>query len=243
MRLTTHLDWARALNEKDPTRALYHQGQIDLLTPIFKAYATDQAFQVAATAIQTYGGAGFLRDHPVEQYCRDAKIFSIYEGTNHIQALDLIGRKLRQQGGKPVFDFLGEVGKLLETQAKHPRFAASVAELAKAHAAVGQVLGKVMEWGKAGDRAMPQRMANHVLEMLAEVAVAALLLEGALIAHDRLPAVAAGHPDHAFYEGKCMAAIYYALNVLPGVRSKADIVMAADRSPLDIADDAFASVD
>ena len=109
--------------------------------------------QVAATAIQTYGGAGFLRDHPVEQYCRDAKIFSIYEGTNHIQALDLIGRKLRQQGGKPVFDFLGEVGRMLATHAEHPRLGAAVAELAKAHAAVGQTLGKIMEWGQAGDRA------------------------------------------------------------------------------------------
>jgi alkylation response protein AidB-like acyl-CoA dehydrogenase len=242
LRLTTHLDWSRALNEKDPTRALYHQGQVDLLTPIFKAYATDQAFQVAATAIQTYGGAGFLRDHPVEQYCRDAKIFSIYEGTNHIQALDLIGRKLRQQGGKPVFDFLGEVGKQIETLGKHPRLAAAVAELARANGAVGQTLGKIMEWGQAGDRAMPQRMANHVLEMLAEVAVASLLLDGAAIAHEKLASTPAEHPDHAFYEGKVHAAVYYALNVLPGARFKADVIAAGDRSPLDIPDAAFATV-
>ena len=62
--------------------------------PLVKAYGSDQAFRVCETAIQTYGGAGYTRDYPVEQYCRDAKIFSIYEGTNHIQAMDLVGRKL-----------------------------------------------------------------------------------------------------------------------------------------------------
>ena len=64
-----------------------------------KAYGSDQAFRLARPAIQVYGGAGYLKDYPVEQYCRDAKIFSIYEGTNHIQAMDLVGRKLGQAGG------------------------------------------------------------------------------------------------------------------------------------------------
>ena len=64
-----------------------------------KAYGSDQAFRVCETAIQVHGGAGFTRDYPVEQYCRDAKIFSIYEGTNHIQSIDLVARKLMQAGG------------------------------------------------------------------------------------------------------------------------------------------------
>ena len=67
-------------------------------------------FRVCETAIQTYGGAGYTRDYPVEQYCRDAKIFSIYEGTNHIQAMDLVGRKLGQAGGANLQAFLGDVG-------------------------------------------------------------------------------------------------------------------------------------
>ncbi|HTU63384.1 MAG TPA: acyl-CoA dehydrogenase family protein, partial [Polyangiales bacterium] len=112
--LTMHVDRAEALKTSDPDRAAYHRGQVDLLVPLFKAYGTDQGFQVAATAIQTYGGAGFLKDHPVEQYCRDAKIFSIYEGTNHIQAMDLVGRKLRQQGGKPALDFLSDIQRFID---------------------------------------------------------------------------------------------------------------------------------
>ncbi len=89
----------------DKERAEYHQGQVDLLVPLLKAYGSDQAFQICATAIQVYGGAGYLQDWPVEQYCRDSKIFSIYEGTNHIQAMDLVGRKLMQRGGANVQAF------------------------------------------------------------------------------------------------------------------------------------------
>ena len=80
--------------------------------PLVKAYGSRQAFRVCATAIQVYGGAGYLKDYPVEQYCRDSKIFSIYEGTNHIQAMDLVGRKLGQRGGANFQAFLGDVGRL-----------------------------------------------------------------------------------------------------------------------------------
>jgi hypothetical protein len=240
--LTSHLDRAEVLAESDPDRASYHRGQVDLLTPIFKSYATDQGFQIAATAIQAYGGAGFLMDHPVEQYCRDAKIFSIYEGTNHIQALDLVGRKLRQAGGKPVLDFLSDMGRFLEANADHPRLAGAVVELRKAQESTGGVLGELAKWGKAGKLELTSFYANRVLEMLAELTVCWLLLEGAVIAHEALAKVDPAHPDHAFYLGKCHAAVYYAMNVVPGVTSKASIVAKQDRSALDIPEAAFATV-
>ena len=96
-RRTTRTRCARSTG-KDEQKVAYHQGQVDLLVPLVKAYGSDQGFRVCETAIQTYGGAGYTRDYPVEQYCRDAKIFSIYEGTNHIQAMDLVGRKLGPGG-------------------------------------------------------------------------------------------------------------------------------------------------
>ncbi|RMH36839.1 MAG: acyl-CoA dehydrogenase, partial [Deltaproteobacteria bacterium] len=99
LKLCAHTDRERLLAGKDDEQAAYHKGQVDLLVPIVKAYSSDQAFRVCETAIQVFGGAGYLRDHPVEQYLRDSKIFSIYEGTNHIQAMDLVGRKLPQRGG------------------------------------------------------------------------------------------------------------------------------------------------
>src|SRR5260370_37883890 len=97
--LASHLDRASQLAGTDDEKAAYHRGQVELLTPLVKSYASDEAFRICGQAIQIYGGAGYLKDHPVEQYCRDSKIFSIYEGTNHIQAMDLVGRKMAQAGG------------------------------------------------------------------------------------------------------------------------------------------------
>ena len=242
LRLTSHIDWAAVLKDKDPDKAAYHRGQVDLLTPIFKSYATDQGFQIAATAIQTYGGAGFLKDHPAEQYCRDAKIFSIYEGTNHIQALDLVGRKIKAAGGRAVMDFLAEVGSFCEEQAANPVLGKAVAELQKASAAIGPTIMKLMEWGQSGKVEQSPLVANRVLEMMAELTVGLFLLEGAVIAQVKLAQTAAGHPDHAFYTGKLHSAVYYGLNVVPGVRHKAEIIGLEDRSALDIPDAAFATV-
>jgi alkylation response protein AidB-like acyl-CoA dehydrogenase len=240
--LNSHRDRALALAKSDPDRAAYHRGQVDLLVPLFKSYATDQGFQIAATAIQTYGGAGFLKDHPAEQYCRDAKIFSIYEGTNHIQALDLVGRKLRQQGGKPVLDFLGDIARFVETNAAHPRLAKAVAELKRAHDAAGKLLTLLMSWGSSNKLELTSLAANRILEAIAELSVGWLLLEGAVIASARLRDVAEGVPDHSFYTGKVYAAQYFALNVLPGVVSKAEILKSEDVSPLEIPDAAFATL-
>jgi alkylation response protein AidB-like acyl-CoA dehydrogenase len=240
--LTMHSDWAIALADENPDKAAYHRGQVDLLTPIFKSYATDQSFLVASTAIQTFGGHGFLRDHPVEQYCRDSKIFAIYEGTNHIQALDLVGRKLRQAGGKAVLDFLGEVGALAEQHEKHPKLGSAMLELRKAHAAVTQTVTLLREWTAKEEYELPQLVANRVLDSMAELAVARLLLEGALIAEERLSGLSQSHPDHAFYTGKIYAAINFALNTLPSARHRAEIIAAGDRSALEIPDAAFATL-
>jgi hypothetical protein len=242
IKLALHYDLALVLAGTDEAKALYHQGQVDLLTPIVKAYCSDQAFRITELAIQTYGGAGYVQDHPVEQYCRDAKIFSIYEGTNHIQALDLIGRKVRSAGGRAVMDFLAEVSRFCEEHAADARLGAAVAELQKASAAVGPTIMKLMEWGQAGRVEQPPLVANRVLEMLAEVAVGLLLLQGAAVALAKLPSTSADHPDHAFYTGKVHAAVYYALNVVPGARHKAEIIALGDQSALEIPDAAFATV-
>src|SRR5204862_1011546 len=116
------IDHAHALEATGGDRALaeYHIGQLDLLVPLVKAYGSDQAFLICATAIQVYGGAGYLHDWPVEQYCRDSKVFSIYEGTNHIQAMDLVGRKLMQRSGANVQAFGKDVAAFVAAHKEHP---------------------------------------------------------------------------------------------------------------------------
>ena len=137
VKLAHHTDCARALSDRDEAKAAYHQGQVDLLVPLVKAYGSDQGFRVCETAIQTYGGVGYTRDFPVEQYCRDAKIFSIYEGTDHIQAMDLVGRKLGQAGGANLRAFLADIGQFVRQTATHPTLGPAAKTLSFAQEALG----------------------------------------------------------------------------------------------------------
>jgi hypothetical protein len=241
VKLAHHQDQANLLAGDDEAAAAYHAGQVDLLVPLVKAYGTDQGFRICETAIQTFGGAGYTRDHPVEQYCRDSKIFSIYEGTNHIQAMDLVGRKLPQAGGANFAAFVADVLRFVERHREHPALAADVGRLETAARALSAGAGKVQGWLQAGEMAMVALMANRFLEMMSEVAVAWVLLDGAVIAHLKAKDLSEGHPDASFYAGKVHAASWFARNTLPGVEQKARQMEAEDRSALDIPDAAFAT--
>jgi hypothetical protein len=240
VKLTMHED-RRRMATNDAERA-YHQGQVDLLVPIVKAYGSDQAFRICETAIQTYGGAGYTRDYPVEQYCRDAKIFSIYEGTNHIQSMDLVGRKLGQAGGANFQAYVGDIAKFVAAHREHPRLGPSVKALGSAQEMLGAAAMKLLMWFQTGNMSMVPLYANRFLEMMSEVTVAWMLLDAAVIANAALAKTAADHPDHAFYEGKVQAAIYYAKSVLPAAELKARLMQDEDRAPLDIPDGGFATV-
>jgi hypothetical protein len=242
IKLTTHQDAAIALAGKDDAKVAYHQGQVDLLVPLVKAYGSDQGFKICETAIQTYGGAGYTRDYPVEQYCRDAKIFSIYEGTNHIQAMDLVGRKLGQNGGANLQAFAADVSKFVATHSAHEKLGAEVKRLGQAQEALTGAAMKLLMWFQTGNLVMVPLSANRFLEMMSELTVSWMLLDGAVRAHEKLKGLNAEHPDFFFYTGKIAAAQYYARNVLPGVAEKAKLLEQEDKTALDIPDAAFATV-
>jgi alkylation response protein AidB-like acyl-CoA dehydrogenase len=241
VKLASHLDALRVVSGKDDEQAAYHQGQVDLLVPLVKAYGSDQAFRVCETAIQTFGGAGYTKDHPVEQACRDAKIFSIYEGTNHIQAMDLVGRKLGQRGGANMQAFLGDVAKFVAEQSAHETLGPAVKELGRAQEALGGTTMRLLGWFQGGKMSMVPLAANRFLQMMSEVAVGWLLLQGAVIAEKTRAALPEGDADErAFYSGKRHAAVYFANAVLPHVTCEAEILGREDASPLEISDEAFA---
>jgi alkylation response protein AidB-like acyl-CoA dehydrogenase len=242
IKLTHHQDCVSSFTGKDEAAVAYHQGQVDLLVPLVKAYGSDQGFRICETAIQTYGGAGYTRDYPVEQYCRDAKIFSIYEGTNHIQSMDLVGRKLAQAGGANLQAFLGDIGKFVAANSGHAKLGAAVKRLGAAAETLGGSAMKLLTWFQTGHMAMVPLYSNRFLEMMSETAVAWMLLDAAMIADAKLPSTDPKHPDHAFYTGKLSTAQYYARTVLPGVEEKARLMNDEDRSALDIPDASFATV-
>jgi alkylation response protein AidB-like acyl-CoA dehydrogenase len=248
VKLAHHADMAIALRNKsgktqeDEDAAIYHQGQVDLLTPIVKAYCSDQAFRVCELAIQTYGGAGYVKDNPVEQYLRDAKIFSIYEGTNHIQALDLVVRKLRHRDGKDLDDFVQGISQFVAKHRNDPAVGEEVKALAATatnlqEAGIAQI--QYMMTGKLDQFTLS---ASPFLEAMSHVTVAYLLLEAAIIAErERTQDEAQSQEEFDFYAGKVMSAKFYVNFVLPQAEALCRIIKSGDRSALDIPDHGFST--
>lgn len=220
----------------------YHLGQIELLTPLVKAYSSDQAFRVCELSIQVHGGAGYMADYGVEQYCRDAKIFSIYEGTNHIQAMDLVGRKLAMQNGAFLQAYTKDLGAFIEKHSSHTVYGEAVKALGRAAEAMQGTTMRLLNWFYSGQLEMVPLYANRFLEMMAELTIAWLLLDQALIAERKRSELPEGHRDHDFYRGKHFTALYFVHNVLPGVEDKARILGREDRSALDIPEVAFSPI-
>ncbi|HTG49910.1 MAG TPA: acyl-CoA dehydrogenase, partial [Gemmatimonadales bacterium] len=243
VKLAWHGDQARALAGKDDEKATYHKGQVDLLTPLVKSFASDEAFRLAAVAIQVYGGAGYLKEHPVEQYARDAKIYSIYEGTNHIQAMDLVGRKMGQAGGANFQAFLQDVAGFVEAQRGDATLGKAVELLAAGQEALMSSAMTLLGWSQNqnGGLGLIGLSANRFLTMMSQVAVAWVLLDAAALAQKKLAAGGLSEPDKAFYTGKVQSALWFARNVLPQVESSARSLATEDASAIEIPDAALGS--
>lgn len=241
-KLAYHRDCHEVAVHEKSGDANYHLGQIELLTPVVKAYASDQAFRICETAIQTMGGVGFTADYGVEQYCRDSKVFSIYEGTNHIQAMDLVSRKLTMQNGAFAQAFQKDIETFVAAHKDHPTYGAAVLVLSQASKDLQAATGNLMTWFLTGSLELVPLYANKFLEMLAETTIGWLLLQQAVLAANKRAELPEGHADHAFYEGKHYAALFFVNQVLPGVGDKARSFERGDRSPLEISDAAFGMI-
>ncbi len=238
-KVTRHRDLSEVARHDGAGNDSYHLGQVELLTPVVKAYSSDQAFRICESAIQTLGGAGYMSDFGVEQYCRDAKIFSIYEGTNHIQSMDLVGRKLPMQNGAFLQAYLKDISTFVEQNSGHAVYGEAVKSLGKAAETLQSTTMRLLSWFYSGQLEMVPLYSNRFLEMMAELTISWLLLDQALIAERKRAELPEGHPDHDFYRGKHFTALYFAQNVLPGVEVKANILSREDRSALDIPESAF----
>jgi alkylation response protein AidB-like acyl-CoA dehydrogenase len=230
------------------------ENMIELLTPIGKAYSTDMAFRITEWAIQIYGGYGYCGEYPVEQFCRDVKITSIYEGTNGIQAMDLVGRKLSMKKGALVMGWLKEINDFIEKHKAHPVFGSAVATLEQAKNSLVGVSLHFAKVAAGGDRLYPMLHASPYLEIFGEVELAYLLLDQGIIAQEKLQAlyqktgattkeaqarVVEEQAEGAFYSGKVYSAEFFVGNILPKVQSAAQVILSGNRSALNIPEAAF----
>ncbi|HPC03476.1 MAG TPA: acyl-CoA dehydrogenase [Syntrophales bacterium] len=233
-----------------------NEGILEVLTPVCKAFCSDMAFRVTELAIQIYGGYGYCAEYPVEQFMRDVKITSIYEGTNGIQALDLIGRKLGMKKGKNFMMLLEEMNGVAERCAAIPALEDLAAELREGVGALGSLAMYFAGCGREGKFMVPVVHAYPFLCAAGQVMLAWLLAWEAEIAQkaleeicadkgiepgDRkaLAALAKESGDAAYYMGKVHTAKYFVRNVLPEAEAASRAVMKGDLSVIEMAEESF----
>ncbi len=238
----------------DPKEKESYENMIDLLIPAVKAYSTDIAFRMTEWAIQVHGGYGYCGEYPVEQLCRDVKPTSIYEGTNGIMAMDLVGRKLSLKKGALVMGWMKEINEFIDKQKAHPSLGSFIIQLEQAKNTLVNVSMHFAKAAATGDLLYPMLHASPYLEMFGEVELSYLLLDQALIANEKLQAffdkagantpeaqarVIEDQADAAFYSGKLHAAKFFVTNILPQAQTKAVTALGGNRSALAIPDAAF----
>jgi hypothetical protein len=232
-------------------------GIMDFLIPVCKSYGTDMGFKVTELGIQCFGGYGFCNDYPMHQFMRDMKIASLYEGTNGIQALDLVARKLGAKNGAVFMNYLAEMNKTFDAYKGDARLAdmsKDVKEYIDLMAAMGMYFAAC---GKEGKFMIPITNAYPFLNMVGCISLAWLHLWMAGVAEEKLQAIykAKGidptdkkviialpseDKEVAFYQGKVFSAEYYIKNVLPTAKSYAEAIKKEDMSLMKINDASFA---
>ncbi|HLL64354.1 MAG TPA: acyl-CoA dehydrogenase [Micromonosporaceae bacterium] len=217
----------------------------DFLLPLVKGCGSERAFELLGQeALQTFGGSGFLQDYPLEQYVRDAKIDTLYEGTTAIQSLDLVFRKIVRDRGVALMTVAAEIQEFLDSaggngRLKEERLALGTA-LADMQATFGVVLGWLGE-AQAGDARMLYKIglnSRRVLLALGDVLVGWLLQKQAEVALRALGGEVS-EADRAFYDGKIAAARFFAHEVLPRITADRRIVESTDLDLMDLPESAF----
>jgi hypothetical protein len=207
----------------------------DLLLPLVKGYCSDRTYELLALSLQCYGGSGYCQDYPIEQYIRDQKIDTLYEGTTHIQALDLLFRKVARDGGKTLQGLLGRVQQTLDEKLGGEALAAERKSLERGLADVQGMFMALMS--KLGESVYHVGLnGNRVLLALADLVVAWLLVRHAARALERR-AEASG--DEAFYDGKVASARFFTREVLPRLTLDRKHVEQSTLQLMEIAEEAF----
>jgi len=223
-----------------------YQSYVELLTPICKAWCSEWAVQVTHWCIQVHGGYGYTCDYPAEQYMRDSEIACIYEGTNGIQALDFVARKLPMKGGKPIREILGAAEKTFNKAKSDKELMEPAWMLA---AALKQIETISKELTKRPDAIqMVLLNAPPLLDMVGTVLGAHLLLDQAMLAKEKLGEILIeegigtddkkayktflqGHDEAAFFHNKVQTAIHFCYRALPTVAAKGAAIRSGERSP------------
>ncbi len=213
----------------------------DLLLPIVKGVGSERAYEQLAQSLQTLGGSGFLQDYPIEQYIRDSKIDSLYEGTTAIQSLDFFFRKIVRDRGQALAYLAGEINAFIDVD--DSRLAAERALLKQALEDVQGMLGALVGYltSSQEDPSSVYKVGQHSVRLLlaaGDLMIGWLLQRQAEVAIAKLDS-GVSEKDKAFYRGKIAVASFFARNVLPELSAGRKIVESADNSLMELDEAAF----
>ncbi|CAN3126543.1 acyl-CoA dehydrogenase [Mycobacterium sp. smrl_JER01] len=215
----------------------------DLLLPIVKGVGSEQAYAKLTESLQTFGGSGFLQDYPIEQYIRDAKIDSLYEGTTAIQAQDFFFRKIVRDKGVALSHVAGQIEQFVKAEAGNGRLKAERALLATALEDVQGMAASLTGYLMASQED-PKSIYKvglgsvRFLMSVGDLVIGWLLQQQAAVAIEKLDAGASGD-DRAFYEGKVAVASFFAKNFLPLLTSTRSIIDNLDNEVMELDEAAF----
>lgn len=208
----------------------------DLLLPLVKGYCSEKAYAVLSLSLQCFGGSGYCQDYPIEQYVRDQKIDSLYEGTTAIQALDLLFRKVMRDGGATLRALLAEVQATAQGGGDGDALAAERKALLRGLGELNGILEALL--AKLGESVYHVGLnGNAVLFSVAELVIGWLLVRHAEVALAALPGV--DEVERAFYEGKVASARWWCADVLPGLTGVRKKVEASSLALMELADEAW----
>jgi hypothetical protein len=216
----------------------------DLLLPIVKGAGSERSYDQLAQALQTFGGSGYLQDYPLEQYIRDAKIDTLYEGTTAIQAQDFFFRKIVRNKGAALGALSAEITEFLASLEDEARLKEERAALQKAledfGGMVAAMFGQLMS-GQEDVRNVYKvgQNATRLLMSAGDLMVGYLLLRQASVALRALDANGVSAADRAFYEGKPAVARFFAMTVLPELAARRQVVEAMDNALMDVPEASF----
>lgn len=217
-------------------------GLNDLLLPIVKGYGSEKSYEQLAQSLQTFGGSGYLQEYPIEQYIRDSKIDTLYEGTTAIQGQDFFFRKIVRDQGQALTTLSEEIKKFLAEAAGGEDLAEAREQLAKAAVDLEGIVGAMLTDLAATEQDVKSIYkvglnTTRLLMASGDVVVAYLLLKGAAVAAEKLPA--ASSKDKSFYEGKIAAAKFFARTVLPALAVERTLAESVDQSLMELDEAAF----
>ena len=214
----------------------------DLLLPVVKGYGSEKAYELLATSLQVLGGSGFTQDYPVEQYVRDAKIDTLYEGTTTIQGMDLFFRKVVRDQGRAWGALAGQIAEFAKGDSGNGALVAERERLGRALEDVQAMVGHCVTdlVASAEDTARVYQVGlntTRLLMAMGDLVVGWLLLRSAAVALEALPT--ASDRDRAFYEGKVAAARWFAREVLPLLAAQRAVAESVDLSLMELDEAAF----